>query len=210
MSAALRVLFLSLSACSAPVIAPSAELAGSQPVGSNGVAVESVQSTPPFSAWTTATPLTLVAPGGDNLGVLERVGIRVEVLQIRAGRIHVSCTGCEEKAKDAQGYLPRQVLWAAPPLGATAPQTAEDPLSLLLAHRSRWAAGHDLPEGTTAAAMCWLADQGVTIDGSKASSLSGNGSLLLQRTGASWRLTEVQGPASAPGDWACGQVRPTQ
>ncbi len=173
-------------------------------MGTGGVAVENVQATPPFSAWTTATPLTLVAPGGANLGVLDRVGIRVQVLQVRAGRIHVACTGCTGAAKDARGYLPREVLWLSPDAGATAPDSADDPLTLLLAHRARWAAGQDLPEGTTPGAMCWLVDQGIGIDGSKASAESGGGGLLLQRIGAAWRLTEVHAPTSVPEGWACG------
>jgi len=193
-----------ISACTAPVLAPQAELAGSQPVGTAGTPIETLDTPLPFPAWTTATPLTLVAPGGANLGVLDRVGVRVKVLQVRDGRIHVACTGCEGEALNAEGYLPRQVLWAAPAAGKEAPESGDDPLSLLLAHRARWAAGLDLPEGGTPSSMCWLVDQGVIVDGSKAENASGGGSLRLQRTGAAWRLTAAQPPTTAPEGWRCG------
>jgi hypothetical protein len=203
MNAVLPSLFLFSVACSAPVLAPSAELAGTQPVGTSGTPIETLSALPPFPAWTTATPLTLVAPGGKNLGVLEKVGVRVEVLQIRAGRVHVRCTGCTESAQDAEGYLPRQVLWAAAEAARAPPAQGEDPLSLLLAHRSRWASGADLPAGASPAQMCWLADQGIAVDGGRASSSTGGGILLIQRTGASWSLSTAQPPTQAPADWSC-------
>ncbi len=184
-------------------MAPTAELAGSLPVGTSGTPIETLDTPPPFPAWTTATPLTLVAPGGANVGVLDRVGIRVEVLQIRAGRIHVRCDGCEGRAQRAEGYLPRQVLWAAPPQPTQRPESGADPLSLLLSYRAHWASGQDLPDGTTAAAMCWLTDQGVAVDGAIASVERGGGRLQLQRKGASWELTEIRPPTSAPADWRC-------
>jgi hypothetical protein len=203
MNAARSSLFLLLHACTAPELAPPAELAGSLPVGTSGTPVETLDTPPPFPAWTTATPLTLVAPGGANVGVLERVGVRVKVLQIRAGRIHVLCTGCEGLSEGGEGYLPRDVLWAAPVAAAEAPSSGDDPLSLLLAHRARWAVGLDLPEGGTASAMCWLVDQGLTVEGSRAASERGGGSLVLQRTGAIWRLTEAAPPSTAPEGWRC-------
>ena len=172
-------------------------------MGTSGTPIETLKTDPPFPACTTATPLTLVAPGGANVGVLDRVGIRVEVLQVRAGRIHVRCDGCEGDAKGAEGYLPRQVLWAATPPPPEAPQTGADPLSLLLSHRAHWSAGKGLPDGATPSAMCWLADQGVAVDGAIAAVERGGGRLQLQRKGASWELTEIRPPTSAPPDWRC-------
>jgi hypothetical protein len=51
--------------------------------------------------------------------------------------------------------------------------------------------------------MCWLVDQGLTVDGSRAVAERGGGSLVLQRTGASWRLTAAAAPNSAPEGWRC-------
>jgi len=200
---ALRVLLFGLSGCTAPAPAPTADLAGSKPIGTDGIPAESIPTQPPFPAWTTATPLTLVAPGGENLGSLDRVGVRVQVLQIRPGRVHAACTACEDKLRDAEGYLPKNVLWVMPDPGEETPTTADDPLTLLMAHRARWAQGLDLPAGSTSRAMCWLADHGIAVDGSTATSDSGGGTLLLQRIGASWRLTEATAPTTVPEGWTC-------
>jgi len=124
-------------------------------------------------------------------------------LQIRAGRIHVSCTACDGEAAGAEGYLPRGVLWMSPAAAQSTPDADDDPLSLLLAQRARWAEGLDLPAGTTAAAMCWLADSGIAIDGNKAEGEAGGGSLKFQRRGASWRLTNATPPSQSPDHWRC-------
>ena len=88
--------------CSAPELAPQTDLAGAQPVAS-GPLIEDVSTDLPASAWTAAVPLTLVAPGGKNLVVLDKLGVRVEVTQIRQGRILVQCTGCEGTIGDISG-----------------------------------------------------------------------------------------------------------
>jgi hypothetical protein len=193
--------YLLLSACWAPELAPATELAGSQRIGTGGIAAESVADKPPFSAWTAAAPLTLVGPGGSNVSVLDRFGMRVEVLQIRSGRIRVRCTSCGENTKDAEGWLPRNVLWMQPAAGSDPEPSARDPLTVLLALRARWAAGQDVPEGTTADALCWLADHGISVDAGAAIGSAGDGQIHFQRLGATWKMTSLQTPTSAA--WSC-------
>ncbi len=198
--------FLFLLACSAPELAPATELAGSQRIATSGIAAETVPSKPPFSAWTAAAPLTLVGPGGTNLGIMDRFGMRVEVLQVRTGRVRVQCTSCTGEAKDAQGWLPRNVLWVQPSPQADPQPSGRDPLTVLLALRARWAAGQGVPEGTSADALCWLADHGVSVDAGAGTGSAGDGQIHLQRLGANWNLKKLVPPTTPPG-WTC--VAPT-
>ena len=180
-------------ACSAPELAPQTDLAGAQPIA-NGPLAEDHASDPPFSAWTAATPLTLVAPGGANLAIIEKLGVRVEVQQIREGRILVRCTGCSGDSKDAEGWMPRGVLWASLPEGQT--PTATDPLTVALSLRAQWASGQNLPANATPDQMCGLIDQGFTAEASQAISEHSGGRIRLQRLGADWTVSEAVAPTS--------------
>ncbi len=189
-------------ACSAPELAPQTDLAGAQPLAS-GPAIEAQNTPLPSAAWTAAVPLTLVAPGGANLVILDRLGVRVEVIQIREGRILVQCTGCTADSANAEGWMPRGVLWAELPLDDDATLQASDPLTLALRLRARWAKGIGIPTGSTADAMCAAIDQGWKIDANQAVVTHGGGEIKLSRTGAHWRLSQTD-PAPASPTRGCG------
>ena len=189
-------------ACSAPELAPQTDLAGAQPVA-NGPLAEDQTGATPFSAWTAATPLTLVAPGGANLAIIERLGVRVEVEQIREGRILVRCVGCTGSAKGAEGWMPRGVLWTSIDADATENPSAADPLTTALYARSQWEKGVNLPQGATKDAMCALIDQGFEIQASQAVSEANNGRIRLSRVGATWSVAEASAPTSPP-QGTCG------
>jgi len=188
-------------ACSAPELAPQTDLAGAQPVAS-GPLIEDQSNTYPVSAWTAAGPLTLVAPGGTNIVVLEKIGVRVKVIQVRVGRILVQCTGCDGEFADAEGWMPRGVLWAALSEDSDPPK-AKDPLTLALRYRARWSSGTSVPEGLTADQVCAIADSGWRIEPNLAVAESHGGKLVLSRTGANWTLVEAAAP-NAVMSGSCG------
>ena len=181
-------------ACSAPELAPQTDLAGAQPIAS-GPLIEQQSANTPFSAWTAATPLTLVAPGGANLAIIDKLGVRVEVQQIRAGRILVRCTGCTGNARDAEGWMPRGVLWGTLPPDQHSIVEATDPLTVALAARSRWAQGKDLPADVSADTMCAMVDQGFSVEASQAYVEVGGGKIRLSRNGADWSIAEIAVPS---------------
>jgi len=189
-------------ACSAPELAPQTDLAGAQPIA-NGPLIEQQSGTPPFSAWTAATPLTLVAPGGANLAIIDKLGVRVEVQQIRAGRILVRCTGCIGTARDAEGWMPRGVLWGTLPDNQHNIREATDPLTVALAARARWAQSNNLPDGVTADTMCAMVDRGFSAEASQAYVEVGGGRIRLTRTGADWSIVEIKAP-NQPVPGSCG------
>lgn len=199
---------LLLCHCTAPVLAPATELAGSQRIATKGTPAESVADKTPFSAWTSAAPLTLVGPGGSNVTIMERFGMRVEVLQIRSGRVRVRCTSCSPPNQNAEGWLPRDVLWVLPAQMPASSPIAKDPLTVLLGLRYRWSAGHDLPPEATPNTMCWLADQGVAVDAGAAVMRAGGGEIFLQRKGADWALSHATAPTETPG-WGCDTTTAT-
>ena len=174
-------------------MAPQTDLAGAQPVA-NGPLAENHAGAPPFSAWTAATPLTLVAPGGANLAIIEKLGVRVEVQQVREGRILVRCSGCTGESANAEGWMPRGVLWTALEPGSSATVTATDPLTVALKSRARWAQNQNLPEGVSADTMCALVDQGFKAEASQAISEAGNGQIRLARVGANWSVADFIAP----------------
>ena len=194
-------LFLIVS-CSAPELAPQSDLAGAQPIAS-GPLIEETSSDLPVSAWTAAVPLTLVAPGGKNLAVLDKLGVRVEVLQVREGRILVRCTGCEDSSRGAEGWMPKGVLWGALPAADTRNPSEKDPLSLALGLRSQWAAGLGVPDGMTGDALCVIADQGWTVTANQAVASHAGAEIKLQRRGSEWTLTSISSPSS-PISGTCG------
>ena len=189
-------------ACSAPELAPQTDLAGAQPVA-NGPLIEEQSGTTPFSAWTAATPLTLVAPGGSNLAIIDKLGVRVEVQQIRAGRILVRCTGCSGNARNAEGWMPRGVLWGTLPPEQHDIREAKDPLTVVLAARARWAQGKDLPDNASADTMCAMVDQGLSAEASQAIVEVGGGRLRLVRSGANWSVADIEVP-NQPVPGSCG------
>ena len=188
-------LFLIVS-CSAPELAPQTDLAGAQPVAS-GPLIEETSSVLPVSAWTAAVPLTLVAPGGKNLAILDKLGVRVEVTQVRQGRILVQCTGCEGTSKGAEGWMPKGVLWAALAGPEDATPTAKDPLTLALNLRAQWMRGVGVPDGTTADKLCAVADHGWTVTANQAVAAHSGGEIKLQRRGADWTLTSISPPTTS-------------
>ena len=177
-------------ACSAPELAPQTDLAGAQPIAS-GPLIEDQAIDFPAPAWTAAVPLTLVAPGGSNLAVLDRLGIRVEVSQVRQGRILVRCLGCDGEVSGAEGWMPRGVLWAGP----SADGSTKEPLSVALQLRAVWA--KEPPAGLTSDQACALVDSGWTIEPNRATAELGGGSLLLERTGADWAFVSARAPTGA-------------
>ena len=189
-------------ACSAPELAPQTDLAGAQPVAV-GPLIEDQANTFPTPAWTAAVPLTIVAPGGENLEVLDKLGVRVEVLQVREGRILVECTGCQGDAKGAQGWMPRGVLWGPIPAPPTGELTAKDPLTLALMLRSRWSQGSEIKDGQPPEAYCVAIDQGWEIQASQAVVKHSEGELRLQRHGSTWSLTRAD-PPPPPQKGSCG------
>jgi len=183
-------LFL-IVACSAPELAPQTDLAGAAPVAP-GPLIEDQSIEFPAPAWTAAVPLTLVAPGGSNLAVLDRLGVQVQVLQVREGRILVQCSGCSGDAEGAEGWMPRGVLWSGPPN----PPSSKDPLSLVLGLRSTWA--ESPPSGLTADQACAIADSGWRVEPNRAVAEAMGGTLVLKRIGADWALVESSAPTRAP------------
>ncbi len=188
--------------CSAPELAPQTDLAGAQPVA-NGPLAENHKGPTPFSAWTAATPLTLVAPGGANIAIIEKLGVRVEVQQIREGRVLIRCTGCIGTAKNAEGWMPRGVLWTALETVPARAPSATDPLTTALYARHQWSQGLNLPEGATADAMCALVDQGFAAEASQAISETAGGRVRLSRVGAKWSVAEAKAPETPP-EGTCG------
>jgi hypothetical protein len=182
--------------CSAPELAPQTDLAGAQPVA-NGPLAENHSGAPPFSAWTAATPLTLVAPGGANLAIIENLGVRVEVLQIREGRILVQCTGCTGESSGAEGWMPRGVLWTALEADTATAITATDPLTVALKNRALWAQAKNLPPNGSSDAMCAMVDHGFDAEASQAISTLGGGKIRLARKGADWSVVEFIAPNTA-------------
>ncbi len=189
-------------ACSAPELAPQTDLAGAQPVA-NGPLAENHKGPTPFSAWTAATPLTLVAPGGANLAIIDTLGVRVTVQQVREGRVLIRCTGCSGTTKNAEGWMPRGVLWTALDADPSAPPEATDPLTTALYARAQWAKGINLPSGATADGMCALVDQGFAAEASQAISETGGGRVRLSRVGATWSVAEAKAPETPP-EGTCG------
>lgn len=177
-------------ACSAPELAPQTDLAGAQPIAS-GPLIEDQSIDLPASAWTAAVPLTVVAPGGSNLAVLDRLGVRVEVSQVRQGRILVRCTGCPDDAAGAEGWMPRGVLWSGPDPSAE----AKEPLSLALQLRTTWLT--EPPTGFQADQACAIVDRGWRLEPNRATAEAFGGSIVLERTGSTWRFVSANPPTEA-------------
>ena len=123
--------------------------------------------------------------------ILDRLGVRVSVLQVREGRILVQCTGCLGENKGAEGWMPRGVLWSGPSPNAS----TKDPLSLALNLRGTWKSAP--PEGLTAAEACAIADSGWKIEPNQATAEASGGKIILQREGANWRMSEARAPSEA-------------
>ena len=189
-------------ACSAPELAPQTDLAGAQPVAS-GPLIEEQHSTLPTSAWTAAVPLTIVAPGGENLAVIEKLGVRVKVLQVREGRILVECTACDGAARGKEGWMPKGVLWGALPAEEGDSPSAKDPLTLALKTRARWASGIGLPEGSNPHAYCAAIDTGWELQDSQAIVRHQNGEIRLTRSGSTWTISRFD-PPPPPQSGSCG------
>lgn len=182
-----------IASCTAPELLPQVDLAGAKPVA-NGPLAENHPASTPFSAWTAATPLTLVAPGDTNMAVLDNLGVRVEVDQVRVGRILVRCSGCTGESKNAEGWMPRGVLWVQTPASETESENAKDPLTLALRLRAQWTIQKNLPPNTNADTLCAIVDQGFKVDASQAIATLGGGKVVLKRIGANWTLDAIVAP----------------
>ena len=186
----LITLVFPIVACSAPELAPQTDLAGAQPIAS-GPLIEDQSIDFPAPAWTAAVPLTLVAPGGSNLTVLDRLGVRVEVAQVRQGRILVRCVGCQGEVAGAEGWMPRGVLWAGP----SSDGGSREPLSVALRLRAMWETKP--PAGLTSDQACALVDGGWVLEPNRATAELGGGSLTLERTGSDWAFVGARTPTAA-------------
>ena len=182
-----------IASCSAPELSPQVDLAGAKPVA-DGPLAENHTAQTPFPAWTAATPLTLVAPGDTNMAILDNLGVRVEVEQIRAGRILVRCTGCVGDSKNAEGWMPKGVLWVQTPDAGQEMLNKKDPLTLALHLRSRWSNQKDLPAGSNADSLCAILDHGFKVENNQAIATLGGGTIRLKRVGADWSLDNVVPP----------------
>ncbi len=144
---------------------------------------------PPFTAWTTEVPLTLVGPGGTNLAVLAYEGVRVDVVQVLEARMRVRCAGCTGAAEGAEGWLPLGTVRAAGHPGGS-----EDPLVAILRFRAGWAGGKNVPEGTNSFALCALVDRGFTWSGDTATWVDGPSRVELRYDGRAWGLAALTPP----------------
>ena len=151
----------------------------------------------PFTAWTTTSPLTIVAPGGRPLATLRRLGVRLEVLQVLEARMRVECIGCEGEAAGVEGWVQRDTVRAARTGGQD-----HDPLIGGLKRRAGWAGSRDLPTGAAPAGMCALIDHGFTLDGTVATWEYGGGRLVLSWHDGAWSQTLAR-PAALEGAWPC-------
>jgi len=190
--AAPAVLLALLAACWAPAEAPS----GPDPGDGAPLAADTQGfPAPPFTAWTAAAPTTIVGPGGTPLRLLERGGVRVEVLQVLPERVRVSCTGCAEAP--VQGWLQSGAIWWP---SAPVPVALDHPLRRALELRQAWAEGSLAPpEGVTADALCALVDGGWQ-GADPPTWQQGEARLLLRFADGRWLPPELHGaPAPAPG-----------
>lgn len=116
--------------------------------------------TPPFSAWTSSAPTSIVGPGGETLALVEQAGVRVEVLRVLPHRMLLRCTGCPGPAAGVEGWLQNEVLWW--PGAAELP--SDHPLGQAQVLRARWAQGQDLPAAlppdVDPGGLCALLDSG--------------------------------------------------
>lgn len=157
---------------------------------------------PPFTAWTVTAPLTLVGPGGTNLAIIDRLGVRVEVEQVLEGRMRVRCAAIGA-GEELEGWLPLDTVRAVGLLGP-----ASDPLGAALRQRATWAGGAELPSGADTHGMCALIDHGFTLarDGRSATWSSPPASLELAYQSEGWSIGEVTGQAAGE-DWSCRTER---
>lgn len=155
---------------------------------------------PPFTAWTTRAPASVVGPGGTPLALLSRAGVRVEVLQVLPSRVRLRCDGCEGPAAGVEGWLQADaVAW---PGGPELP--ADHPLRRALELRAAWARGLDLPPGVAQPdALCALLDGG--YQGDPPTWGAGPATLTLRWEGDRWLPPALTGaPQDAPG--ACAST----
>jgi hypothetical protein len=122
------------------------------------------------------------------------LGVRVEVEQVRVGRILVRCTGCTGESKNAEGWMPRGVLWVQTPPSGDVIGSTKDPLTLALNLRARWSLKKDLPLNANEDALCAILDNGFKVDASQAIATLGGGAVRLKRVGADWTLDSVVPP----------------
>jgi hypothetical protein len=158
--------------------------------------------------------------------VIDRPGVRVQVHQVLRGRVRISCTGCPEELRGDEGWIQRNALVTqqgvslaeitsaqaagdrsrstGPDIESLTEKTWPDPISTVLAWRKRWASGEALPEGATPGEMCFLVDQGLSMDGAGAISEIRGGLLAPKRRDQGWYLAEVVSPDLGDASpWAC-------
>ena len=99
-----------------------------------------------------------MGPGGTAVAHIQRLGVRIDVLQVLEHRTRFRCAGCSGATEGVEAWLQPGRLRAAGTGGSP-----EDPLVVALQIRARWAGGADLPEGATPGQMCALVDAGFTM-----------------------------------------------
>ena len=187
----------------APVVAPEAPIT---PVAQEPGAVRasSAEELPaaPFTAWTAESPLTVVGPGGVQVAVLRRLGVRVEVLQVLDARIRIRCDGCGEEPAP-EGWVNHDTLRAADSHGSL-----DDPLSRALRLRAAWAGRRDLPADADPASLCALIDHGFELEPTRARWSHATGLLDLRWVVDDWVPHTTRNPVDAT-SWSCRTTRPT-
>ncbi|MCB9777930.1 MAG: hypothetical protein H6742_05155 [Alphaproteobacteria bacterium] len=154
--------------------------------------------TTPFTAWTARGPVSIVAPGGATLALIDPAGVRVTVLQTLPVRVRVRCVGCPAPHQDVEGWLQADAIWWP---GADTARPPGDPLTAGVSARIRWAAGQDAPAHADADGLCAMIDGGFqgqpAVWASPSARLSHDGAEGLSLTGL---------PSPAPG--ACALEPP--
>lgn len=144
---------------------------------------------PPFTAWTVEDRLSIEPPGSNPIPI-NRLGVRIEVLQVMnegQGRMLVECSTCgTDRTGPVRGYL--QIDKGIRAKGS--PGSAQDPLARALSQRARWANQQDLPNDAEHHDMCALIDHGFILssDRKHAQWLLDGGQVDLHYTENQWTL----------------------
>jgi hypothetical protein len=157
----------------------------------------------PFTAWTTAAGLAFTPDGGGPPVLLERAGLRVDVLALGSQSVQVRCVACPGPLRGQEGTLPAGALRGVRTSGA-----ADDVLAVMLASRAAWAGGRDLPTAdANREALCALVDHGFTATPAEARFAWEDGEAVLRWTEGRWALSSLSIPTGAAAG-ACAVKNP--
>ncbi len=137
---------------------------------------------------------------------LQRVGVRVEVVQVLSSRTRFTCAGCMGDDVGKEAWIQPGRLRIA---GAHGEVT--DPLSVALRLRARWAGGTGLPDGMTSAMGCLLIDHGFTLapsDPPRATWSAAGGELVMEWQDGRWQQVALT-PTTEVVAWSCRTTRPS-